>query len=190
MSVVTVSGRRGVKEQRIESGDILDSINAAKACFGSPCRKYAGALTIELIRRALMKIGIRVSRRDVFIQGVPLEIDFLVPGPHARLSNGLVYRPEDVLAIVEVKNAGSFGKPTIETIRQNFTVIRKANRRIRCCYLTVAERRGFRWAVTSRNSGGNAYTMFWHHGSGKNLAYDPSGDWDRFVADMRRIRKA
>ena len=185
-----LSCRRRVKEQRIEDTDIRNSINKAKERFGLTCRKCAGALTVEIIRHALLKIGIRVSRRDVFIRGVPLEIDFLVPGPHARPSNGLVYRSADVLAIVEVKNAGSFGKPTIETIQQNFKVIRKANRRIRCCYLTVAERRGFRWAVTSRNSGGNAYTMFWHHGSGKNLAYDPSGDWDRFLADMQRIQKA
>jgi len=140
--------------------EILFAINTFKEQFGPKCGKYSGALTVELIRSELENNGIQVSRRDVFIQGVPLEIDFLIPRRNAKPLNGLVYQPTDVLAVVEVKNAGSFGNSTIQTIRQNFKLIKEAIPSIFCCYLTLSERKGFKWAITDNNSGGKTYTMF------------------------------
>ncbi len=58
------------------------------------------------------------------------------------------------------------------------------NSRVR--YLTVEERKGYAWAVTNRNSGGLSYTLLWWCGTRKG-GYEPSGDWEAFVKDMRQL---
>ena len=175
---------------QMDSSDIVEAVDAAKEAFGVACGKYSGALTVEIIRHALTQQGIVVSARDVFIQGVPLEIDFLIPRRNAKVQDQLLYQPQDVLAIVEVKNAGSFGESTIQTVRKNFQTIKSANPHIKCCYLTLEERKNFKWAVNNDNSGGDCYTMFWHHGSGKNYQRDSTKDWERFVSDMKKLQAA
>jgi hypothetical protein len=168
---------------------ILEGIEAAKGQFGCKCGKYSGALTVELAKSRLQLEGIRVSLRDVFIRGVPIEIDLIIPKKRAWKGEQLSYEPCDVLAVVEIKNAGSFGDSTIQRVRRNFTRIKAMNPEIWCCYLTLSERRGFRWAVTNENCGGEAYTMFWHSESGKKRLQESTGDWDRFLKEIRTIQE-
>lgn len=99
---------------------LLDQINRAKEDFGTKCSKYAGAITVEFIRRALREHGISASPRDVFIKGVPIEIDLLIPKASTSPENGILYRPEDVLIALEIKNSGAFGEATIRRIKNNF----------------------------------------------------------------------
>ena len=172
----------------MEDREILDAVGEAKRRFGAACGKYSGALTVELIRRALQEEGVSTSARDVFIAGVPIEIDLLIPRRDAKCRNGILYDAGDVLAVVEIKNAGSFGDKTIETVRRTFKRITETGQSIRCCYLTLAERKGFKWAVTSVNCGGNAYTLFWYNGSGQNLRHESTGHWDRFLEDMKALQ--
>jgi hypothetical protein len=169
--------------------DILDAVNTAKARFGAACGKYSGALTVELVRDALEKEGVHTSPRDVYILGLPMEIDLVIPSRNAQPLNRLLYAATDVLAVVEIKNAGSFGAKTIKTVRDNFQKVNNVVPSITCCYVTLAERKGFKSAVTSDNSGGEAYTLFWHTGSRANLKHHPTGDWERFVKDMRRLQQ-
>jgi len=60
---------------------ILEEINRAKNTFGVKCAKYTGSLTVEIIKNELSLLfssnEIEISPRDVFIRGVPLEIDLL-----------------------------------------------------------------------------------------------------------------
>jgi hypothetical protein len=182
--------RRCARRQQMNDRAILDAISKAKLQFGATCNKYSGALTVELIRRALHDEGVDTSPRDVFISGVPIEIDLLIPRQSAPSRDGLLYNAVDVLAILEIKNAGSFGDKTIEAVQTNFQRITNVGPHIRCCYLTLAERKGFKWAVTSRNSGGEAYTLFWYSGSDTNGKYETTGDWDRFLTDMRHLQEA
>jgi len=169
--------------------DILQAVRTAKDQFGAACGKYSGALTVELVRDALHSEGIQASPRDVYIHGLPMEIDLVIPCRNVHPHNRLLYEPNDVLAVVEVKNAGSFGAKTIETVHHNFQRVKSMNPGITCCYLTLAERKGFKNAVTSCNSGGESYTLFWHTGSGPNLKHHPTGDWERFINDMRRLQQ-
>jgi hypothetical protein len=173
----------------MEDTKMLEAIEAAKRQFGCKCGKYSGALTVEFVRCGLESEGIRVSSRDVFIRGVPIEVDLIIPKKNAWKTEQLSYEPCDVLAAVEIKNAGSFGDSTIEMVRRNFTRIKAMNPEIRCCYLTLSERRGFRWAVTNKNCGGEAYTMFWHSGSGKKRLEESTGDWDRFLKEIKTIQE-
>jgi len=168
--------------------EILAAVEAAKQNFGTKCGKYTGAFTVEMIRHALEANGVSVSPRDVFILGIPIEIDILIPRRGATPLHSLLYTPADVLAIVEIKNRGSFGSATIQKVRANFAAIREANPQIQCCYLTLAERKTYKWTVTDENCGGDVYTMFWHRMSHKQTVYDSTGDWERFVSAVKEVQ--
>ncbi|MGA2268030.1 MAG: hypothetical protein ABSH44_06120 [Bryobacteraceae bacterium] len=159
---------------------LLDFVNEARQAFGPKCMKLAGSLTVEVMRSALADLGIHVSARDVFIQGVPVELDILLPRPMATPKYGLVYEPSDVLAAFEVKNSGAF-PGAVDSIRKSFRLIRSVNPRIYCAYVTLAERRNYKWAATRDNLGEDVYTLFWHNGSTKNRRYDSTEDWDKLT---------
>jgi len=168
---------------------LLDQINRAKEDFGIKCSKHAGAITVEFIRLALSEHGISASPRDVFIKGVPIEIDLLIPRADTSPENGILYRPEDVLIALEIKNSGAFGEGTIRRTKKIFMTIRQHNEQIGCFYVTLAEREGYKWAITNDNLGFPAYTLFWHSGSSKNRRYEPSGDWQRLIYDISSVYK-
>ncbi len=146
------------------------------------CRKFSGALTIELIRKRLKERGIPVSPRDMFIQGLPLEIDLIIPKRSSRLVHNVLYRPEDVAAVLEIKYRGSFGSDALERTRANFQRIRQFSRQIQCFYVAVIETRGYKWAVYRKNLGFPAYTLYWW--SNKSKVYAESKDWDKLVSRL------
>jgi hypothetical protein len=170
---------------------LLELVNAAKEKFGVKCPKYLGAISVELIRHALQQHGIETSSRDVYIQGVPVEIDFLIAKSDAAPEHGLLYQLEDVLAAFEIKNTGSFGEATIKNTKRCFSLIKRSNPKIYCAYITIAERRNFRWAVHEGNLGSPAYTLFWYSGGQKNIRYEPGKDWhwNRLITDLQALNK-
>jgi len=165
--------------------------NFAKANSGKNCSKYSGAVSVEIIRLALRQNGVNTSNRDVFIKGVPVEIDFLIVKSDAAPEHGLLYQSEDVLAAFEIKNTGSFGEATIENTKRCFSLIKRSNPKIYCAYITIAERRNFRWAVHEGNLGSPAYTLFWHSGGQKNIRYEPdkNWNWNRLITDLQALNK-
>lgn len=169
--------------------ELLNAINSAMQSFGPACAKYCGAVTTEIIRKEMESNGINVSARDVFIRGMPIEIDLIIYKKGITSENNILYEPKDVLVAIEVKNTGSFGQKTIDTIRQNREYILKANRKIKYCYLTLAERKGFKWAISKANSGCESYTLFWHRVSGSNRVDESTGDWSRFLGDMQKYQR-
>lgn len=166
---------------------LLDQIIAAKKHFGVKCSKYASAVTIEWLRHALGEHGIGSSPRSVFIRGVPAEIDLLIPKSGTAPENGLLYHPEDVLVAMAVKNSGSFGDSTINDVQRSFRLVQECNPHIRCLYVTLSERTGYKWAVSDANVGAPTYTLFWHAGSERNRLYEPTGEWECLIADLKRI---
>lgn len=170
--------------------EILTRVQAARQAFGVKCHKLAGSVTVEVLRSAFLDSGISVSPRDVFVRGVPVEFDLLIPAPTAAPADSLVYEPSQVIAVLEVKNAGSFGDATLTSIRRAFGLVRQANSRVYCAYVALAERKGYRWAATDANLGADTFTLFWHNGSEKARRYDPTGDWARLVNALKsRLRE-
>jgi hypothetical protein len=167
--------------------ELLELVNAAKKNFGAKCSKHSGAVTVELIRHALKKHGIETSSRDVYIKGVPIEIDFLVVKLGVVPEHGLIYQPEDVLAAFEIKNSGTFGEKAVGSIKRCFSLIKQSNPKIYCAYVTIAERQSYKWAVREENLGSPAYTLFWHSGSDKKIRHEPTGDWQRLVNDLQKL---
>lgn len=98
----------------MDEHELLRRIRAEKAEFGVKCPKYAGAITAEFVKEALRMHGIQTSPRDVFIEKVPVEIDLLVPKVQAIPRHGMLYRAEDILVALEVKNSGAIGEGTIK----------------------------------------------------------------------------
>lgn len=165
--------------------DLLKRVQAAKQAFGVKCHKLTGSVTVEVLRSAFLESGITVSSRDVFIRGVPVEFDLLIPAPTAVPTDGVVYDPSQVIVALEIKSAGSFGDDMLTSIRRAFGLVHQANPRIYCAYVTLAERKDYRWAATDANLGAATFTLFWHNGSEKAPRYDPTGDWARLVRALK-----
>jgi len=158
-----------------------------KKNFGVKCSKFSGAMTIELLRTALKEEGIPTSARDVFVQGIPLEIDLIIPRGQQEPLLDLLYEPHQVSSVLEVKSMGSFGEKTLSKIRKDFTRFFKAG--ISCAYVTFEERQSYKWAASSERLGNfPCFTLAWHKASEGPI--EPTGDWDRLVTFLReRIRK-
>jgi hypothetical protein len=170
----------------MDEHELLSLITAAKVDFGAKCKKFAGAVAVELLKESLQRNGIVTSARDVYIEKVPVEIDLLIPKMGAVARHGILYRPEDVLVAFEVKNSGSFGEDTIKQTGKVFGLIRAANPAIQCAYVTLHERRGYKHTVTEENLKHPAFTLFWYKGSSeKDRNYEASGDFARLLKSLR-----
>jgi hypothetical protein len=159
--------------------ELHQTIAAAKKALGPSSRKFSGTVTTELIRQALLDSGIPVSSRDVFVRGLSLEIDLLILSKGAKPRFEVLYEPSDVLACLEVKNAGSFGESTIQGTKTAFARARAAIPDAQCFYVSLSERSGFRGAVTDANVAARAFTLFEYSGSGKRYRLWPTGDWPK-----------
>ena len=92
------------EESVVNEDEILRrQVDKAREMFGPKCDKYVGAVTVEAIRRALKRHGIETSSRDVFIRGVPIEVDLLIARRPSGPKDELLYRPQDVAAAFEIK---------------------------------------------------------------------------------------
>jgi len=166
--------------------EIVRQVRNASEGFQLTCRKFAGAVTAELMKKFLADEGILTSARDVFIRGVPLEIDLIVPHSGEEPSLGLLYEPQQVAAALEIKKMGSFGEPTLRTLKKNFNLLRGLN--VKCAYVAIEERQSFCWKATEENIGGfPCFTLAWHKGPQVLIE---TQDWDRLLAFLRGCMSA
>ena len=173
--------------ERSAEEKIREAVFAAKEAFGVKCHKYTGALTVEFLRSAFAQYGIPTSHRDVFIKGVPVEIDIIIPKIAAVPAHGICYEADDVLAAIEVKSSGTFNKTTGENLRSCFNQIRGRSPSIWCAYVTLMERENFIHKITSDNLGFPAYTLFWHTESKRNPQYAATGDWTGLITELQKL---
>lgn len=171
----------------MDDQEILNRVIASKHEFGVKCPKYAGAITVEILKLAIQENGFPISERDVFIRGVPVEVDLLMPVPGAILKHKVLYEPSQVRAVFEIKNTGSFGEASVHAIRDNFTKIRQVNENIECLYVTLSERKSYKWAVTTDRLGFESFTLFWHNGSNDYPVFSSSGDWKRLLDKLTSL---
>ena len=171
----------------MDEWELLQRSIEAKKKFGANSTKYSGSVTVELFKQAFDVEGIRTSPRDVFIRGVPIEIDLLIPRQNVAPLYGVLYEPKDVFVVLEVKNRGVFGENALKRIHNNFLRIVESNAEIYCAYVTLVEQEGYKWAATERNLGFPVYTLFWQSGTGKNAKYNAMGAWRELVSDIKKI---
>jgi hypothetical protein len=154
---------------------------AWSACeaFGK-CGKFAGAATVEIVKKVLADEGLPASVRDVFIQGLPVEWDLVVPRPSAQPSlNGLLYKPADVACALEIKLSGLHGKEDAPRIAYNFERAKALG--VSCAYVTFGERKSYRHKASEENLSFPSFTITWHTA---NTQTD-TGDWGRLLTFLR-----
>ena len=161
--------------------DIVRGVRRLKADFGTKCSKFAGAACVEVLKAALANEGIRSSPRDVFIRGIPVELDLLVPREGEEPAFGLLYEPRQVAAVLEIKNSGCFSKEAFAKVGRDCERLRAAN--IPWAYVTLEERRGFPWAPSCDRLGSPCFTLAWHKKTGGPV--ELTEDWEKLVDFLR-----
>jgi hypothetical protein len=147
--------------------------------FGK-CGKFAGAATVEIVRQALADEGLPTSVRDVFIKGLPVEWDLVVPTSSAEPSlNGLIYEPAHVACALEIKLSGLHGQEDAPRIGFNFE--RAKTLGVSCAYITLGERKSYRYKASEENLHFPIFTITWHT---SNTLTD-TGDWGKLLAFLR-----
>jgi hypothetical protein len=163
--------------------DVVETARKVKKDFGPNCpKKFGGAASIEILRAALDEEGIGTSRRDVFIRGVPVELDLIVPRKDAKPWLELLFEPQQVAIALEVKKSGSFGEGTIDKIRADFAQLREVG--VRSAYVTLEERGSYKWKATYENLGFPCFTLAWHKRTDGPL--EPTEDWERLIGFLRK----
>ena len=158
---------------------LVHEVRWAKEDFGGKCGKFSGALAVEITRARLRAHGFAVSDRDVFIRGLPIELDLVVPRKGAVPLTNLLYEPADVCAVLEIKNCGCFGQQAVVTVKTNFEQVKDHVPGVTCVYVTVEERPTFKYAVTDTNVGAPVCTLAWHKDT--NGPYWPTTDWQKLL---------
>ena len=150
--------------------------------FGK-CRKFGGAATVEIVRQGLREEGISTSARDVFVNGVPVEIDVIVPRRGAKPSLGeILYEPSEVAVALEIKKSGSYGEKSLKSTRDNFKLLAETG--VRCAYVTLEERQTYLYKGTEANLGAPCFTLHWHQPESE--PFRATEDWDRLVEFIRQ----
>lgn len=129
--------------------------------------KFTGSLCAEVVRKYLAESGIHVSSRNVFVAGVPIEIDLIIPHPSSQPKYGLIYEPEDVVGILEIKFSGAYSQDVAPHLKEQFARIRSICPGARCAYLTVCENLRYKGRVTTDRLGFQAFTLYWVNGKGQ-----------------------
>jgi hypothetical protein len=142
------------------------------------CRKYNGALAVEVLKLALAEEGIATSGRDSYVQSLDIEWDLLVLRDEAKPAFNLLYGAGQVKAAVEVKLSGVVGQ-AITTMRRNFEIARAAG--VKCCYVSFCDRRNT--AATTEKLGFPCFNLTWSHGP--NKPREDSGQWPMLVKFLR-----
>jgi len=159
--------------------EIYEMVLNARKYFGVKCNKFVGAVMVEAVKRGLEENGILISPQNVFIKGLPIEIDLLMPKKDVVPKYSILYEPQDVLAALEIRSYGTFGEKAVNSVKKQFEQIKQLNKKIYCAYVTLGERKDYKWVVTEKNIGCPAFTLFWHTDWEENL--ECTGDWEKLL---------
>lgn len=173
------------KTSNMDEQEILDYVNGSWKNCGEKCSKYVGALMMEVISKALQENDIPVSNRDVFIKGIPIEFDLIVPR-HGVCDpvDGILYETEDVVAVLEIKASGLFdynSKKRIEKCRED---VRKANPHIFYGYLTLSENQSFHEKNFREDEW--VYPLFWWHPLKNQDPYKSTESWQKLLSELHQ----
>jgi hypothetical protein len=181
-----MNGKGGRMSGMVRGQEIVQRLRKAKEDFGGDYpKKFGGAAAVEILRAELREAGIETSRRDVFIRGIPLEIDLIVPAKGAAPWLDLLYDPQDVAVALEVKKLGAFGEQARAKIRDDFVRISKLG--VNCAYVTFEDRENFRFRPTEKTVGSRCFALAWHKTDGSLEPTKDEEGWEAFVRFLRDV---
>jgi hypothetical protein len=153
-------------------------MEAVDAC--TDCRKYNGALAVEVLKRALAEEGVATSGRDSYVRSLDIEWDLLVLAEGAKPAFNLLFEVEQGKVALEVKISGVVSEATAIT-RHNFEVARAAG--IKCCYVSFCDRQ--KAAATNELLGFPSFNLTWSHGPKKPR--EDTNQWPSLVKFLRAL---
>ena len=160
------------------------------------CNKFVGAVAIEILKEEFVKLKLNMSNRDVFIEGVPNELDLLVAKPGRDPEKCLVYQPDDVLAVLEIRFRGSYGRDRkgrtpAEKLKTVFDSVYKANNVIQCFYVTISENSRHKYRMTEENLRHNCFELFTRdtdlETALEKRILTPTGDWRKLTQTLEKL---
>jgi hypothetical protein len=167
--------------------ELFSLLKQGRQSLGAQSKKFTGALVIEILRRALEEDGIEASRPNVYLKGLPFEVDLIIPRRGANVEFEILYSPEDVLAVLEIKTSGLFSKEDSSRIGSVFRAVKSINPSIFCAYVTISERQSYKYKATEEKLGFPVYTLAWHHGQDDARKYESTGDFSRLVGELASV---
>ena len=127
-------------------------------------KKLKGAMTTELLRQEITQFladnnePFKTSAIDSYIAGSKYEYDLLIVKEDAEAYMGLVYQPDDVIAVIESKAGGLFDlEKDTDNIAQAANRAKELNSDICFGYITISEN----VPINSYNSQGNPTVKHW-----------------------------
>ena len=163
---------------------IVERARRAKQVFGDLYpKKFGGAAAIEILRDALLEEGIATSRRDVYIRGIPFEIDLIIPRKSASPWMELVFEPEQVAVALEVKKTGSYGANGLEKIKNDCVQLKNAQ--VEFAYISFEDRENYKYRPTEDKVGCRCFNLTWHDNTDGTLW--STFDWEDFVKYLKEI---
>ena len=152
------------------------------------CDKFVGASTIELIRNKLLSLALNVSNRDIFIQGVPHELDLLIAKNDVKPIENVLYLPPDVLVVFEIKFRGCYGKPSLNNVKEVFDSVKKVNDKIECFYATVSENSRYKYRATYEKLGYECFELLTRETNLERAlsmnSIRTTGDWQKLLSRL------
>jgi hypothetical protein len=149
---------------------------AVDAC--TDCRKYNGALAVELLKQAFAEEEIATSGRDSYVRSLEIEWDLLVLRDGAKPEFNLLYEPDQVKVALEVKLGGVVADAIPITMRK-FEVALTAG--LKCCYVSFCDQQ--KAAATTQKLGFPCFNLTWSHGEKKPR--EDTGQWPMLVDFLR-----
>lgn len=160
--------------------DFLKKLKQAEKELGFKNKQFSGATTVHLIKELLSELNLQTSEKDVFIQNIPIEIDFLVVKPNSKPNFGCLWNSEDVLACFEIKKSGLIDDDGKIKVNSDFSRIQSRYSNIKLFYVTVSETRT---KVATIQKSNDSFTFFIR----RNGKYSSTGDFERFLEAMKSL---
>lgn len=127
-------------------------------------KKLKGAMTTQILRQEITKFlndnhePLKTSAIDTYIAGSKYEYDLLIVKEDAEPYMGLVYQPDDVIAVIESKAGGLFDlEKDTDNIAKAANRAKELNPDICFGYITIGEN----VPVNSHNKQGNPTVKHW-----------------------------
>jgi len=160
--------------------DLLNSLKIAEKQLGFDSRQFSGAVVVNLIKKVVSELGFSTSEKDVFIRGIPIEIDFLIVKPRTFPDYGILWKAEDVIAAFEMKKSGIISREGRIKVNSDFHRIKNYYPDIRLFYVTFSETRD---KLEDIQRSDDSFTFFIR----RNGKFSVTGDFERFIKIIRQL---
>ena len=160
-------------EQKLIFKEIIDYVNDM-SCDSD---KFKGTATVQVLREHLSLKGYNVSDRDVYIKGIPNELDLLILRKNVDKSF-IIYNPEDVIFVFEIKYNST---TNLKHLLSVYNCIMKRNNKINCAYVTILDQNSWTKVFTKEAIGFDYFVLYTYRSTTRMLPEMDMGGWEKLL---------